>query len=130
MSLIELYNPLYMFPIIGVVFCALLVYAFGFKSESLPPNFHDLDEDKKDKSIKKKKSNKDSVKATTGKSQSQSQIQPNGNINAVKVLDKKTVQKKAPVIETKSSSVSNDKVVNSNKVNAKKIRLRTERIMH
>jgi hypothetical protein len=57
--LIELYNPLYYFPIIVVVFCALLVYAFGFKSTTLPPNFDEFDH----KKIipKKKKNNKESV---------------------------------------------------------------------
>jgi len=44
--LIELYNPLYYFPIIVVVFCALLVYAFGFKSTTLPPNFDEFDHKK------------------------------------------------------------------------------------
>jgi len=54
MSLIELYNPLYLLPIVGVVFCALLVYAFGFKSTTLPPNFDDLDDSKKVTTKKKK----------------------------------------------------------------------------
>jgi len=124
MSLVELYNPLYLFPIVGVVFCALLVYAFGFKSTTLPPNFDDLDNDKKEKlNHKKKKLNKDSVKVTTGKTQQ------NGHVNtgAVKVSDKKTPQKKVSVTQTKSSSVSDDKAVNSNKVNAKKDKIKNKK---
>ena len=61
--LIELYNPLYFMPI-AVVFTALLVYAFGFKSSSQPSEeVFDALNDKNHKiyrtheTIKKKKNN-------------------------------------------------------------------------
>ena len=32
-------NPHFAFPVVGVVICAVLVFAFGFKSPVQPPSF-------------------------------------------------------------------------------------------
>lgn len=52
-------SPHYAFPIVGVILCALLVFAFGFKSPSQPPSFGSID-DESDK--KKKRKAKESQK--------------------------------------------------------------------
>lgn len=39
-------NPHYAFPVVGVLLCALLVFAFGFKSPAQPPSFDFEDERK------------------------------------------------------------------------------------
>ena len=50
----EVINPQFAFPVFGVVLCAVLVFAFGFKSVQ-PPNFRSFeDEGKKPKKPQKK----------------------------------------------------------------------------
>ncbi len=61
------------------------------------------------------------LQLTTGKSQQNGVV----NTGAVKVSDKKTLQKKVTVIETKSSSVSEDKAVNNKIVKKDKIKSRS-----
>lgn len=115
--LLELNNPLYLFPIIGVVFTALLVYAFGFKSSTQPPDevFDALNDRpnhkyKTHETIKKKKNN---IKITTNRSESKSE--PNGHINngSVKALDKKPPKKSA--VESKTISSVNNSNTNTKK---------------
>ena len=55
MDLSEVVNPHFAVPVMGVVVCALLVFAFGFKSPVPPPTFR-FDEEKKPK--KQKRPNK------------------------------------------------------------------------
>ncbi|CAG2163973.1 unnamed protein product [Oppiella nova] len=105
---LELYNPLYLFPIIGVLFTALLVFTFGFKSSTQPSEeVFDALNDKHHKTyhrlpepVKKKKQNHNKV--TTAKTDLKSE--PNGHINdgSVKASDKKTTPKKSSV-ESKPS---------------------------
>ena len=52
MELAEVVNPHFAVPVFGVVLCAVLVFAFGFKSSVQPPSF-DFDEEKR---LKRKKS--------------------------------------------------------------------------
>ena len=66
--LVELYNPLYLIPIFGVVFTAFMVFAFGFKSSAQPPTeVFDALNDKNHKNykthetVKKKKQNNQKV---------------------------------------------------------------------
>ncbi len=46
MELAEVVNPQIAFPVVGVVICAVLVFAFGFKSPVQPPSF-DFENEKK-----------------------------------------------------------------------------------
>lgn len=39
MELAEVVNPGFAVPVVGVVLCAVLVFAFGFKSSVQPPSF-------------------------------------------------------------------------------------------
>ena len=57
MELIEAVNPQMVFPVVGVVLCAVLVFAFGFKSPAQPPSFDFVDdgEDTRKKKIRPKK---------------------------------------------------------------------------
>ena len=54
MELAEVVNPPFIFPVVGVVLCAVLVYAFGFKSPVQPPSFAFEDEGKKSNKKQKK----------------------------------------------------------------------------
>ncbi|CAN7943941.1 unnamed protein product [Ixodes pacificus] len=62
----DVVSPQFAFPIVGVIVCALLVFAFGFKSPSLPPSFVDEEEiqraDAKKLAAKKKKQAKEAQK--------------------------------------------------------------------
>ena len=53
MEIMELVNPHFAFPVVGVVLCALLVYAFGFKSSVQPPSFNFDDDEKRSRKSKK-----------------------------------------------------------------------------
>ncbi|XP_064624292.1 neurofilament heavy polypeptide-like [Lineus longissimus] len=55
MELAEVVNPHFAVPVFGVVLCAVLVFAFGFKSSVQPPSF-DFDEEKRLRRRKGKKS--------------------------------------------------------------------------
>jgi len=55
MELSEVVNPHFAFPVVGVVLCAVLVFAFGFKSPVQPPSFVVFEEDRKPKKSKHKK---------------------------------------------------------------------------
>jgi len=100
LDIVELYNPLYFLPIISVVFCALLVYAFGFKSPTLPPNFDQFEEKKIVANIKKKKPNKELNKISSGKAQQNGTIGSHNNIEEKKSspekIEAKTVIEKKP----------------------------------
>jgi len=52
------------FPVVGVVLCAVLVFAFGFKSPGEPPSFDGLDDDEKKtkKTRQKKQTHSDKVR--------------------------------------------------------------------
>ena len=54
MVLAEVFNPHFAVPVVGVLLCALLVYAFGFKSPVQPPSF-DFEQDEKKKKPQRKK---------------------------------------------------------------------------
>ena len=58
MELAEVTTPPFIFPVVGVVLCAVLVFAFGFKSPVNPPSF--IFEDEGKKSNKKQKKTKES----------------------------------------------------------------------
>lgn len=47
MEFIQAFNPLYAVPIVAVILCAFIVYAFGFKSPVQPPSFEGIEEEKK-----------------------------------------------------------------------------------
>ena len=55
MEFAEVVNPHFAFPVVGVVLCALLVYAFGFKSPVQPPSFDFEHEERRSKKTKKSK---------------------------------------------------------------------------
>ena len=54
MELAEVVNPLFAVPVVGVVLCAVLVFAFGFKSSVQPPSF-DFERDDKHRARTKNK---------------------------------------------------------------------------
>ena len=54
MEITEAVTPHVLLPVIGVVFCAFLVFAFGFRSPVQPPSF-DFEDDKKQKRGRKAK---------------------------------------------------------------------------
>lgn len=58
MELGEVVNPHYAFPVVGVILCVLLVFAFGFKSPVQPPSFDSLEEEKKPIPKKRTKSSR------------------------------------------------------------------------
>jgi hypothetical protein len=55
MELLEVVSPHVAFPVVGVLLCAFLVFAFGFKSPAQPPNFRYLEDDSKKRKSKKHK---------------------------------------------------------------------------
>ncbi|XP_060081133.1 protein TonB-like, partial [Ylistrum balloti] len=57
MELTEVVSPHVAVPVFGVLLCAFLVFAFGFKSPAQPPSFN-FDEDSKKKKPKKAKQQK------------------------------------------------------------------------
>lgn len=57
MELSEVVSAHFAFPVVGVVLCAVLVFAFGFKSPAQPPSF-DLLEDDDDRKYKKSRQKK------------------------------------------------------------------------
>lgn len=59
MEFVQALNPLYAFPIVAVILCAFVVYAFGFKSPVQPPSFDGIEEEKK---ISKKRKTKETNK--------------------------------------------------------------------
>lgn len=74
MELTEVVTPSVAIPVLGVLVCAFLVFAFGFKSPGQPPSFEAFDEESKKKRNKRSK----------GKSQSNGHaltIPDEGNIN-------------------------------------------------
>jgi len=64
MELAEVVNPNVAVPVVGVILCFVLVYAFGFKSPVQPPSF-ELDEEDSKKTKTKSKHKK--VYLTYGK---------------------------------------------------------------
>ena len=48
-------NPQFAVPVVGVVLCAVLVFAFGFKSPVQPPSFEFEHEEKRNRRVKKSK---------------------------------------------------------------------------
>lgn len=56
MELSDVVNAHFAFPVVGVVLCAVLVFAFGFKSPGEPPSFDALEEfEKKSKKSRQRK---------------------------------------------------------------------------
>jgi len=64
MELSDVVNAHFAFPVVGVVLCAMLVFAFGFKSPAEPPSFEALDDNEKKtkKSKQKKQTHADKVR--------------------------------------------------------------------
>lgn len=54
MELTEVVSPHVAVPVVGVLLCAFLVFAFGFKTPGQPPSFN-FEEDNKRKRSKKSK---------------------------------------------------------------------------
>ncbi|XP_076317343.1 uncharacterized protein LOC143229223 isoform X1 [Tachypleus tridentatus] len=54
----EVVNPHFALPIVGVIVCALLVFAFGFKSPVQPPSFDQIIQEERRAAKKKKSSQK------------------------------------------------------------------------
>lgn len=54
MEFTEVVSPTVAVPVVGVLICAFLVFAFGFKSPAQPPSFN-FEEDTKKKKLKKQK---------------------------------------------------------------------------
>ena len=55
MEITEVVTPSVAIPVLGVLVCAFLVFAFGFKSPGQPPSFEAFDEDSKRKRNKRSK---------------------------------------------------------------------------
>ena len=55
MELTEVVTPSVAIPVLGVLVCAFLVFAFGFKSPGQPPSFEAFDEESKKKRNKRSK---------------------------------------------------------------------------
>lgn len=55
MEFTEVVSPSVAVPVLCVLVCAFLVFAFGFKSPAQPPSFDVFDEDGKKKRAKKTK---------------------------------------------------------------------------
>ena len=55
MEITEVVTPSVAIPVLGVLVCAFLVFAFGFKSPGQPPSFEVFDEDSKRKRNKRSK---------------------------------------------------------------------------
>jgi hypothetical protein len=51
----EIFSPNVAVPVVAVIFCAVVVFLFGFKAPVQPPSF-DFDEDKKQSQKKSKRS--------------------------------------------------------------------------
>lgn len=60
-SIQDFSSSIYLFPIVAVIICAVLVFAFGFKSPSQPPNFSLLNEEQK-RVVKRRKKEKEKEK--------------------------------------------------------------------
>jgi len=67
MELSDVVNAHFAFPVVGVVLCAVLVFAFGFRSPAEPPSFDALDDDEKKtkKTRQRKQTHSDKVTSTT-----------------------------------------------------------------
>ncbi|XP_054721679.1 probable replication factor C subunit 1 [Uloborus diversus] len=108
---IQSLNLLYAIPVVAVIFCAIIVYAVGFKTPVQPPSFDGIEEEKK---LTKKKKTKDSSK---------SKLLQNGKANGTAVLKnqsppnkkKENSEKRAPV----EKPVPEKPVVNEKKANKK-----------
>jgi len=61
MEFLEMVNVQFAFPVVGVVLCAVLVFAFGFKSSVQPPSFDSFYDDEEEDSRNKKKSKQKKV---------------------------------------------------------------------
>ena len=55
MEITEVVTPSVAIPVLGVLVCAFLVFAFGFKSPGQPPSFDAFDEENKKKKTKRSK---------------------------------------------------------------------------
>ena len=55
MEITEVVTPSVAIPVLGVLVCAFLVFAFGFKSPGQPPSFDAFDEESKKKRAKRSK---------------------------------------------------------------------------
>ncbi|XP_054154473.1 uncharacterized protein LOC128953009 [Oppia nitens] len=119
----ELYNPLYLLPIVGVLFTAFLVFAFGFKSSTQPSDEvfnalndrHNKNHKFQEQTIKKKKPN---IQKTTN-----TKNEPNGHINdgLNKSNDKKTQKSKSVSDQTITSKSTQKQINNVSKSNVKKV---------
>ena len=55
MEITEVVTPSVAIPVLGVLVCAFLVFAFGFKSPGQPPSFDAFDEESKKKRARRSK---------------------------------------------------------------------------
>ncbi|XP_067126201.1 transcriptional regulator ATRX homolog [Centruroides vittatus] len=115
MELGEVVNPHYAFPVVGVILCVLLVFAFGFKSPVQPPSFDSLEAEKKPipkkrtKTSKSKDSNKvkSQQNGRVGGSPSSKQIESKDvqqNISNIKSAEKQTPKSESKNKKTRVSS--------------------------
>lgn len=82
----EIVNPHYAFPVVGVLICALLVFAFGFKSSAPPPSFVFVEERNKTNSSKRRKTPAVAKKSTHNGHITSSATEPVNKRNVEKVL--------------------------------------------
>jgi hypothetical protein len=92
MELSEVVNAHFAVPVVGVVLCAFLVFAFGFKSPGQPPSFDAVDEDdrKYKKSRQRKPGHADKRRSSTV------------------VIDDVDTSSKSSVISSKQTSLSSN----------------------
>nr|XP_042898042.1 triadin-like [Parasteatoda tepidariorum] len=108
MEFLQAFNPLYAVPIVAVIFCALIVFTFGFKSPIQPPSFEGLEEKK---SVRKRK---------TKEIQKQSKLVTNGKANGI-ASGKGKIQEVPKKKETVDNSEKpNEKPKSSEKISADK----------
>ncbi|GBM08346.1 hypothetical protein AVEN_108351-1 [Araneus ventricosus] len=115
MEFIQAFNPLYAVPIVAVILCAFIVYAFGFKSPVQPPSFEGIEEEKK---YPKKRRGKETQKSN--------KLIQNGKVNGSTVTKsaavpakKKETNEKNATSEKSSSSGEKSTVVSEKKASKK-----------
>ncbi|CAL1282259.1 unnamed protein product [Larinioides sclopetarius] len=101
MEFIQAFNPLYAVPIVAVILCAFIVYAFGFKSPVQPPSFEGIEEEKK---YPKKRRGKETQK--------NNKLIQNGKVNGSTVTKSNAVPTKKK--ETIEKSATSEKLSSGN----------------
>lgn len=118
---VQALNPLYAFPIVAVILCAFIVYAFGFKSPVQPPCFDGIEEEKK---VTKKRKTKESSK---GKLVQNGKLNGNAANKAQVIIPvKKKESEKFPIDKFGGDKTSSDKQASEKKA-AKKVKSQNEK---